>query len=150
MIPRNNALQMRFLLSLVPVAVHRAAEVDHAVAILDELRTEAALEGGRLPAPVYNATIAVCGRGGSLDKAFEVFDRLVADGIPARLDSYRHLFTACHRAGNMGDSKRVFESMANEGFSPDRKAYNGLISACSKSMDWEMAEEVFVEMESKV
>lgn len=67
----------------------QSAEVDHAVSILDELRTEAALEGTRLGAPAYNATIAVCGRGGNLDRAFEVFDRLVEDGIPARLDSYR-------------------------------------------------------------
>lgn len=72
--------------------------------------------------------MSACDKGKEWEWAQEVFESMVADGIPGNTVTYTILMTACLRAGNCAQALCTYDQMRAAHVQPNLHTYNVLIS----------------------
>ena len=125
----------------------RDQDVEPAFAWLERMKME-----GIAPTPAtYTSLIALCTAVGNLDRANQVFELMVQDGLARDLVAYSALISACerHAAEDPSYAARAieyFEELKSTGrLAPDAIIYSALISACEKGQRQDLVEEYLLD-----
>jgi len=97
----------------------------------------------------YNTVINGFFKEGNVNKACDLFNDMVQQGISPNLMTYNSVVDALCKARAMDKAEAVLRQMVDKGVLPDNRTYNNLIYGYSSMGQWKEAVRVFKDMASQ-
>eukprot|EP00249_Psilotum_nudum_P008127 c21060_g1_i1 orf=1204-2472(-) len=97
----------------------------------------------------FNIVIDLLCKGGELDKAWKLFDRMESLGFSPNIVTYNTLIFNTLKAGRVDEAHTIFQNMINKGLTPTVVTYGGLIHGLGLANQVDAAYKMFHTMKSK-
>lgn len=92
----------------------------------------------------FNAAISACAQGSNWQVAMNLLHLLYIRGVVPSVVSYSAAITSC---GEWGRALELMEEMRRNEVLPNVVTYNSIINVCEKGLQWQLALQIFPEVE---
>eukprot|EP00850_Spirogloea_muscicola_P014498 SM000104S09368 [mRNA] locus=s104:334929:337863:- [translate_table: standard] len=131
-----------FLLSRLVAGLTRARQSTKVLTVFESMARRCC----RPNAASYTAAICACG--GRWERALELLQRMLADGLAPAAQTWVALITTCARAGQPRIAAEVYAMARASGCSVNAAVHTAAMEACAQAGDWWGAEAVYSGMQS--
>ena len=90
------------------------------------------LRGLLLDVIAYNALASACGKGTQPQRALQLWEAMLHDGLLPAGSTYSALVSACGKGTQAQRALQLLEAMLHKGLLPGGIHYNALVSACGR------------------
>eukprot|EP01025_Chloroclados_australasicus_P050011 TRINITY_DN5713_c0_g1_i1.p1 TRINITY_DN5713_c0_g1~~TRINITY_DN5713_c0_g1_i1.p1 ORF type:complete len:437 (+),score=25.78 TRINITY_DN5713_c0_g1_i1:245-1555(+) len=95
----------------------------------------------------YSSAITACERAGLPEKAFEIYERMLDDGIKPDHVTYSAILSCCQKNNFWDEASEIIDTMESLGTPPSLGQYHTQIRQYSYESAWEQALDLFLSMQ---